>query len=252
MKVKAVIIDDDYFMSEVLKDLLAENHPSLIQVVGIANNGFEGLKIIEQARPDLVFLDIEMPDLNGFEILGMLKEISFQIIFTTAFSQYAIKAIRFNALDYLVKPIDPRELKQAIKRYQASHAQNANSKRVELALFNLKQATAADQILPLQLQDGEIRLRLSQIVSIAGERNYSIFRLSDKSKKLSAKNLAYFEEILSDKDFFRCHKSYLVNLLHIDCIQGDGFLLKDKQALIPISRRRKKGAKEWFINRSQK
>ena len=225
MKIKAVIIDDDYFMSEVLKDLLTENHPA-IEVVGIANNGFSGLKVIEQTQPDLIFLDVEMPDMNGFEMLSMLKEIPFQIIFTTAFSQYAIK------------------------RYQASHAQNANSKRVELALFNLKQATAANQILPLQLQDGEIRLRLSQIVSIEGERNYSILRLTDQSKKLSAKNLAYFEEILGDKGFFRSHKSYLVNVLHIDQTQGGHFLLKDHQTQIPISRRRKKEAKEWFFNHS--
>lgn len=251
MKIKAILIDDDYFITEVLKDLLRENHPS-IELLAVAHSGFDGLKVIEEHQPALIFLDVEMPDMNGFEMLSMLKEINFQVIFTTAYSQYAIKAIRFNALDYLVKPVDPKELRQAIRRFQKNLEQSSNQERVELALFNLQQEEVKDQILPLQLQDGEIRLRLSQIVRIEGERNYSVLRLADKSKKLSAKNLAYFEEILSDKDFFRCHKSYLINVLHIDCIQRDHFLLKDKQTLIPISRRRKKGAKEWFINRSQK
>ena len=251
MKIKAVIIDDNPFLAEALSDLLSEDYKE-IELIGIGYNGQEGLKLIEEGQPELVFLDVEMPDMNGFEMLSFLKEIKFQIIFITAHSHYAIKAIRFNALDYLVKPIVPAELRQAIKRFQKNRLKESNRKRVELALFNLQQNEATDQVLLLQLQDGDLSLILSQIVRIEGDRNYSIIHLVNHSKKLCAKNLAYFEEILSDKGFFRCHKSHLVNAFHIKAFQKEAFLLKSQELAIPISRRKKQEAKEWFLANQQK
>ena len=200
---------------------------------------------IQRLQPELVFLDIEMPDMTGFEMLRRLEHINFQTIFTTAHSSYAIKAIRFNALDYLVKPIDQKELALALERFHNNRASVINKKQVQIALANLNTNNTEDQILSLQTQEGQLRLPLKNIVRIEGERNYSYIHLSDQSKKLTSKTLGYFEDILLDKGFFRCHRSHLVNGHHLLKIQKDAFLFQD-QSSIPISRRKKSEARKWF------
>ena len=247
-KIRALLIDDNKFVVTVLSDMLKENHPE-IEVLGIANDGNDGLKKIEQFQPDLVFLDIEMPDMTGFEMLSHLDDITFQTIFTTSHSHYAIKAIRFNALDYLVKPIEELELKHAIKRYLSNTNKLENQGMVKQALLNLKTENAEEQTLQLPSQQGTISLKLTQIIRIEGERNYSYIFLSNGKKQLSSKTLGHFEEILSDKGFFRCHRSHLVNGTHIVSLKNnDHFVLKD-EASIPISRRKKTEAKNWFAQR---
>lgn len=243
MQVKSIIIDDDIFLATVLRDMLVEDYPH-IEVTGMAHSGAEGIHLIESAQPQLVFLDVEMPDMNGFEMLSLLKEINFQIIFITAHSHYAIKAIRFNALDYLVKPIDAKELRQSLKRFTVNPKKSLTPQRVELALFNLQQNNAGEQVLLLQLQDGDVQIKLNQIARIEGERNYSYIHLAGGSKKLSAKNLAYFEEILSEKGFCRCHKSHLVGARHIQALQKEAFITQGQE--VPISRRKKKEVKAWY------
>ena len=123
MKTKSLIIDDNPFIIDLLTEQLRQNHPDIL-VAGAGKSGQEGLDLIQKIQPNLVFLDVELPDMNGFEMLARLKEISFQTIFITSYAHYAIKAIRFNALDYLVKPIDLSDLKNAIKRYKAKVANN--------------------------------------------------------------------------------------------------------------------------------
>jgi len=244
MTIKALLIEDSQLMAAILEDLLKENHPE-IEILGIAKNGKEGLEMIAMLNPDLVFLDIEMPDMTGFEMLNKLDTINFQTIFITAHSHYAIKAFRFNALDYLIKPIKEDELKQSIKRFKADSSSTENQKQLEQALVNLKTQHVEDQKLILQTHQGTLSLALRQIVKIEGERNYSYIHLSDKTKELSSKSLGYFEDILADKGFFRCHRSFLVNRLHIDSIQNHNkFLLLDNTS-IPISRRKKSEAKKW-------
>ena len=244
-KIKSLIIEDNAFLLTVLSDILKENHPEL-EVLDTATNGKDGLNKINQLKPDLVFLDIEMPDMNGFEMLKKLDRINFQTIFTTAHSHYAIKAFRFNALDYLVKPIVPKELKEAINRFKSNISANNNQNLVKQALDNLVTEKVEDQILLLPSQQGAFSLKLKQIIRIEGERNYSYIFLSNGKKQLSSKTLGYFDEILSDKGFLRCHRSHLINGIHIEGIQkNESFVLKDK-SIIPISRRKKTEAKSWF------
>jgi two-component system LytT family response regulator len=230
---------------EILSDLLQEGN-NKIQLVGSAKNGKEALDLIQTERPDLVFLDVEMPDMNGFEVLASLPEINFQTIFVTAFSQYAIQAIRFNALDYLVKPIDPKELNLAIRRYR-SNGKADHQHQIQNALHNMNNKNALDQVLFLPTQEGGIKMVLRNIIKIEGDRNYSTFYLSTNKTKVSSKTLGHFEEILKGKGFFRCHRSFIVNHHHIDSMQKESFLLKDTSE-IPISRRKKTETKEWFIN----
>jgi len=194
---------------------------------------------------------VELPDMNGFEVFNRLKTIHFQIIFITAFSHYAIRAIRFNALDYLVKPIDSKELSEALKRFHETSG-NPHAAQVTQALENLETEQIGKQILQLNVQEGELRLRLETIVRIEGERNYSYIHLVDGSRRLASKTLAYFEEILTDKDFFRCHRSHLVNRDHVAAVSKNGSLHLTSDNSIPISRRKLKETRNWFEQTEQK
>lgn len=245
MKIKSLIIDDNAFIIDLLSDLLEQDHP-LVEVLDTAKSGEEALEKIGRHQPDLVFLDVELPDMSGFDVLAHLEDIAFQTIFITSFSHYAIMAIRFNALDYLVKPIEPKELAHALRRYRHNGHSNLNQQQVHLALNNLRQKNAQDQILYLPTQEGGIKMELKEIVKIEGDRNYSTIYLSNRKTKISAKTLGYFEEILDGKGFFRCHRSFILNHQHIEKLQKETFLLKDATE-IPISRRRKTAAKEWFL-----
>jgi len=240
--IKALIVEDNVFMATVLHDLLKE-HATDIAVLDIANTGKKALQLIASEKPDVVFLDIELPDMTGFELLQQLGDINFQTIFTTSHSHYAIKAFRFNALDYLIKPIQETELDEAVKRLLKSAG---NTIEVKHALSNLQSQSVEDQKLVLPTQNGTLRLPLKQITHIEGERNYSYIYLSNGSRELSSKNLAYFEDILIDKNFFRSHRSYLVNRYHINTLKNDQFVLKNGIE-IPISRRKIIEADTWFF-----
>ena len=240
--IKALIVEDNAFMATVLNDLLTQ-HATDIAVLNIANTGKKALRLIASEKPDVVFLDIELPDMTGFELLQQLGDINFQTIFTTSHSHYAIKAFRFNALDYLIKPIQETELDEAVKQLLKSAG---NTIEVKHALSNLQSQSVEDQKLVLPTQNGTLRLPLKQITHIEGERNYSYIYLSNGSRELSSKNLAYFEDILIDKNFFRSHRSYLVNRYHINTLKNDQFVLKNGIE-IPISRRKIIEADTWFF-----
>lgn len=246
MRVKSLLVEDNPFMAAILSDLLQENHPE-IEVMGIAKNGEEGLKKIKHLQPDLVFLDIEMPDMTGFEMLNRIETINFQTIFITAHSHYAIKAFRFNALDYLVKPIVAEHLDQSIKRFKSNKKSAVHQDQMQQALDNLNTEKIEEQKLVLPTEKGILQLPLKEITKIESERNYSFIHLSNGLKELSSKTLSHFEFILNEKGFFRCHRSFLVNRFHIDKISQDFFKLKDNSE-IPISRRKKSEAKKWFYN----
>jgi two-component system LytT family response regulator len=239
--VKALIVEDNVFMATLLHELLKQ-HAADITVLDIAHTGNKALQLIASEKPNVVFLDIELPDMTGFELLQQVENINFQTVFTTSHSHYAIKAFRFNALDYLVKPINENEFDETIKRLFRS---SGNSIEVKNALLNLEVQSVENHQLVLPQQNGTLRLLLKQITHIEGERNYSTIHLSNGSQELSSKNLAYFEDILSDKCFFRSHRSYLVNTYHIKALQAGHFVLKNGIE-IPISRRKETEAKTWI------
>lgn len=240
---KAIITEDNVFMASVLHDMLHQ-YKSEISVLDVVHNGIDSIKKIKSLKPDVVFLDIELPDMTGFELLQQLDDISFKTIFTTSHSHYAIKAFRFNALDYLIKPINENELEEAIKKL---HKTTDNSIDIKNALSNLQPQPIENQKLVLSTQNGTLRLPLKQITHIEGERNYSYIHLSNGGRELSSKNLAYFDDILTDKNFFRSHRSHLVNRYHVDALKDEKFILKSGFE-IPISRRKKTEADIWFFN----
>ena len=239
---KALIVEDNAFMATVLHDML-QQYAGKIAVTGIAKTGNDALSLIAAIKPNVVFLDIELPDMTGFELLQKIEHINFKTVFTTSHSHYAIKAFRFNALDYLVKPINESEFDETIKRLLRSANNNVEVKN---ALSNLAVLSVENQQLVLPQQNGTLRLALKQITHIEGDRNYSYIHLSDGSQELSSKNLAYFEDVLIDKNFYRCHRSFLINRLHIKALIDGNFILKNRIE-IPISRRKKTEAKTWFF-----
>ena len=243
--ISCIIIDDDPFIQDLLQDKLQQHFPE-IGVLGAGNNGREGIELINTLQPDLVFLDVEMTDMTGFEMLSQLPLIDFRVIFITSYKHYAIKAIKFNALDYLLKPFDLGELKNAIRRYKESRQQVSAHNTIQRALANLKSKNFADQTLVLRTQEGELHLLLKNIVSIEGDRNYSRIHLLQNRSELVSKTLSTLEELLDDKDFFRCHKSHLVNKLHIISEPKSLSLSLSNQTTIPVSRRKKEAFKEWY------
>ncbi len=182
-KIKCLIIDDDPFIVELLQDKLDQHFPE-VALLSTASSGREGLKKIASYSPELIFLDVEMSDMTGFEMLAQLSDIKFQIIFITSYSHYAIKAIRFNTLDYLLKPLDLGELKKAFKRYKTHSRTIPQRENIALAVQNSSNKYVANHMLILKTQDGALKLILRDIVHIEGDRNYSYIHLTNGTKKL--------------------------------------------------------------------
>lgn len=245
--IKCLIIDDDPFIQDLLQDKLSICFPE-IQILGIASSGKEGVESIRSLQPDLVFLDVEMSDMTGFEMLGQLESINFKTIFITSYNHYAIKAIRFNALDYLLKPFDLEELKEAIKRYKKYSNHKSDIDNIPMALSNLRSEDIPDQILTLKTQQGMLQLKLKHIIYVEGDGNYSIIHLNKERKELVSKTLSDLEDLLDNKGFFRCHKSYLVNKSHIESNRNSLSIVLSNKQNIPISRRKREQFKTWLNN----
>lgn len=245
MNIRTLIIDDDAFIRDLLKDKLSQHLPA-VDVMSTASSGAEGLQKIAAFKPDLVFLDVEMTDMTGFEMLAQVKDIDFETIFITSYSHYAIKAIRFNALDYLVKPIDLGELRKAIGRYKAKSQEVPKFENLQLALQNMAEKDTSNHRLVLQTQEGEMRLAIKDIIRIEGERNYSYIFLKNGKKKLVSKTLADLEELIDGKGLFRCHRSHLVNFRNIKKVENSITLIMADDVEVPVSRRKRDVFKRWF------
>ena len=199
----------------------------------------EGVRMIESQKPDLVFLDIQMPALSGFDVLKKLGDLTARIIFTTAHDQYAIEAIRFSALDYLMKPIDADELRRAVDRFLEKKAgEESNRELYQNFLRNISGSQQAFR-LALPTTEGTFFFQPDEIVRVEGENNYSRFFFTNRKPMMTSRTLKEYEEILSGHHFIRVHKSHLVNKHHVRALSPDGSLQMSDSAQIEISRRRK-------------
>jgi len=237
--IKALIIDDEASAANVLQ-LMIERHVPEITDLRIATKLSEAHSLINQFQPQLVFLDIVMPEKNGFEFLGEVKNIGFEIIFTTAFNEYAIRAIRFSALDYILKPINAEELKAAVSRFlQKRNQQLQTEGLLNNLMANLEKKNEADYKLAIPTISGTVFFSHSEIIRLEGDSNYSNFFLTQNRRYVSAKTLKEYEEILIKSTFIRIHKSHLVNRSFIDGFNNDGSVLLKDKTLLPVSRLRK-------------
>jgi len=240
---KAIIIDDEKHCITTLVWTLKEYCPD-VNIIGTAQNGEEGLELIKKLKPELVFLDVEMPMLNGLDMLQKIDDFFFKVIFTTAYDKYAIKAIKLNALDYLLKPIDKDELIVAIQKVK-DEKKGISPMQVDY-LNTITKTRMADKI-ALSLSTGLLFINLKDLVRVEGDGNYCNFILSDKRKILMSKKLGDAEELLSENiDFFRAHKSHIINLKFVDrYVRGEGgdIIMADGTS-IALSRNKK----EEFLN----
>ena len=237
--VKAVIVDDEPFCCSSLVILLERYCPE-VKVSGIYHSGDDALHAIPKQQPQVVFLDIEMPGMSGFEMLEKLPVIDFEIIFTTSYDQYAIKAIRFSALDYLLKPIDREELQKAVQKViQRSHY--PLPQQLEILLQKIHQPISSVQKIALPSMEGLQMVDVNSIISCASDSNYTIFFIRNKKKLVVSRTLKEIEEMLEEYPFLRVHNSYLINLNEIDkYVKGEGgYLVMSDGSTIDVSRSKK-------------
>ena len=235
---KAMIIDDESNSRELLTALATRYTPDL-EIVGQFDNGIDALKVINQLKPEVLFLDIEMPNMNGFDFLEQCTYTDFYLIFTTAYNEYAIKAIKNHAFDYLLKPIKRTEFISTIERLQKEKHNNQKSK-IEDLLNHLKQDKDDKKII-LATQDGMHFLEYSEIMFVKGDGAYTHYHCEDGSKYLISKTLKDAEAKLKDDRFKRVHASYIINFDFVKKYQrsdGGYFVMKDGTQ-IPVSRSKK-------------
>ena len=237
--IKAVIVDDEPFCCSSLVILLERYCPE-VKVTGIYHSGDDALQAIPEHHPQIVFLDIEMPGMNGFEMLEKLPAIDFEIIFTTSYDQYAIKAIRFSALDYLLKPIDREELQKAVQKV-IERSPHPFPQQLEILLQKIHQPISSAQKIALPSMEGLQMIDVNSIISCASDSNYTIFFIRNKKKIVVSRTLKEIEEMLEEYPFLRVHNSYLINLNEIDkYVKGEGgYLVMSDGSTIDVSRSKK-------------
>jgi two-component system LytT family response regulator len=243
--IKAVIIEDEANNRENLRLALASYCPD-IKLVGEADSALSGMDLIRQKQPDLVFLDIAMPNGNGFDLLESLERINFNIIFVTAFDQYALRAIKFAAVDYLLKPIDVLELKKAVNRVLDKRRREQKNDRLQVLLDNLQQQ---EQKIALPQTDHIEFVPVHSIIRCRGDRNYTHFYLRDGRHLLVSRTLKEYADLLEKSNFYRVHQSHLVNL---DCIKkyskrDGGTVVTIDEEIIPVARARKDQLLEYLL-----
>jgi two-component system, LytTR family, response regulator len=246
MSITAVLIDDEKHNIDNLRQLL-HAYCSQVEVIGDALNAEEGKTIILKDQPALVFLDIQMPHKTGFDLLKELNNPDFEVIFVTAHDQYAIQALRFAAVDYLLKPIDINELQSAVDRAEKKVRLKAQNSQLENLIDLLKsQHNKPDQRIALTTMKETRFVKTGEIVRCESSNNYSTFVLQDGESLLVCKPIYEYEEILKDYGFIRCHQSHLVNKSFIKSWKkeyGD-FLLLTNGTEVPISRNKKDSVKK--------
>jgi two-component system, LytTR family, response regulator len=235
----AIIIDDEMKGRIALKQKLLDYCPE-IKLVGEANSGKQGIQLIEQMRPDIVFLDIEMPGMDGFEMLKKISDKKFQIIFTTAYDHYAIKAIKFAAFDYLLKPVDIEELRQAVEKIINSHPQNHTVRKLEVLEQHLFSNNTLNKI-AIPTLDGLLFFNIDDIIYLEAHSNYTEIHFANNQKLTASRTLKEFEELLPADKFFRPHHSHIINLQYIKrYIRGDGGQIElQNGTVVSVSRKKK-------------
>jgi two-component system LytT family response regulator len=237
--ITATIVDDEPYSCESLATLLERYCPE-VKVLDICYSAARALKSINEQKPQLLFLDIEMPHMNGFELLERIPEIDFELIFTTSYDQYAIKAIRFSALDYLLKPIDKDDLQKAVQKAVNSN-DHVSPQQIKVLLQKLNQPSIAVNKIAIPTMEGLQMVFVESIISCSADRNYTVIMLKNNRKIIASRTLKDMEEMLEDYSFTRVHHSYLVNLNEVEkYVKGEGgYLLMSDGTNVDVSRSRK-------------
>jgi len=213
MTLKALIVDDEFNARNNLKILIDEFCPEL-QIIGLVESAAEARIIIEKEKPDVVLLDIAMPKEDGFSLLKSYENRDFSVVFTTAYNEYALKAFKENAIDYLEKPISIDDLQKAVQKVLKVHGSNEQRTPAELSELLDEATEGKNDRISIPTRDGYIIIRNTDIIHLEASDNYTMIYLIDGSRHLSSKNIKVYEENLNQEIFFRTHKSHIINVEH--------------------------------------
>lgn len=243
--IKCVIIDDESNCREDLSALIAYKYKDRLQIAGMAGSVKEGVSVINATLPDVVFLDIRMPEEDGFQLFKKFDRINFDIVFTTSYEEYAIQAIKHAAFDYLLKPVDPKDLESFLDRFDQQAKKISVANKIKLLLSQLESGDEPNILVSLPVGKEYKVINARDIHYCKADVNYTEIHTIGNAKFVVTKTLGKVEEILDYPFFFRCHKSYLVNLNHIDSYNKiDGWIRMKNQEVIYLADRRI----EEFIN----
>ena len=245
--IRAIIIDDEQACIDRLSRMLADAHAEDVAVVASCRTVKDGLDALMKLNPDVVFLDVQLQEHTGFDLLEQVPHIHLDVVFTTAFEKYAVQAFKFSAIDYLLKPVDPDDLRQAIAKVQGKLSSQEMSRKLDTLFHNLKTLEGVQKRISVPTLSGLEFVLVSDIIRCEADANYTHIVLKNHQKMTVARTLKEFEELLADYNFFRVHNSHLINLAHVvryDRGKG-GFVSMDDHSQIEVSTRRK----EEFLRR---
>lgn len=236
----SMIIDDEKPQQELLAEMLHDHFPEIV-VTDICSSVDEGIQTIKKTNPHLVFLDVLMPPKTGFDLLHELGEINFEIIFTTSYADFAIKAFKVSAVDFLLKPFGVNDLKPAIKKFEQRFHEKRTVNNIDILLQNLRSKISNKTKIALPSQKGFVFVEVLNIVRCEADNSYTTFFFTDNASLVVSKSIKDCEDILSDFNFFRVHLSHLINLNYVkEYMKGDGGQAKMTDgSIIDVSRRKK-------------
>lgn len=232
--IKTLIIDDEPIIREGLKNII-KNEEINLEIIGECGSVSEAVTIIKACKPELLLLDINLPDGNGFDIIQKTAEHNYNVIFVTAYDEFALKAIKLGALDYILKPIDPDELVEAVEKCNTRN----NKSVIERALISKETLENKPKRIVLRLQDSFQVLEFDEIIYCNSEGSYTTFYSNDGKKIMVSKSIKEYEKQLPEDLFIRCHQSYLVNVKYISKYEKEGYLLLRNEVRVPVSVRKK-------------
>lgn len=235
---KVVIVDDEERAGDALRLMLEKLVPAVSEIA-VCTDARQAAALINQVKPHIVFLDIKMPYLSGFDVLQQIPNQSFKVIFTTAFNEFAIKAIRFSAFDYLLKPVDVEELVDTVNRFITQQKEMVQHSALLKNMLQNMHDSAANFKLAIPFKEGVHFIQPSEILYCEGASNYTRFHTEEGKQYLTSKTLGEYEDLLEPYGFIRCHKSYIVNRNSIAYINHEGFIVLKNSAKVEISKRRK-------------
>lgn len=245
---KVLIVDDEAAARELLAELI-NNYCKTLDIVGQVASVKEALNAVEQTAPDLVFLDVEMPEANGFELLKLVPNPTFEVIFTTAYNQYAVQAIRFSALDFLQKPLSAEELISAVSRFESSRAEAATNElqKISVLLNNVREEKGVDKLVVPE-PSGFTVVNVNDILYLQSEKSYTDIILQNEGRITSSKPIRHYEELLPKASFYRISQSFIVKLEAIKRYRkGEGGVIELTNGFeIDVPRRKKQEFLKFF------
>ncbi|MCX8526450.1 LytTR family DNA-binding domain-containing protein [Chryseobacterium formosus] len=229
---KAVIVEDEYHLREALQMMIKITVDEKMEIIGFAEDLMDAIELINRSKPNVVFMDVMLKDTTGFEVLSKINHKDFHLIFTTAYEEFAIKAIKFSAIDYLLKPIDYEDLKTAIERIEEIDKE----KKRHQWILNSTDVKKLPERIVLPTQEAMHVVKFEQIIRCETSGSYTTFFLIDGKKIIVSKSLKYYEDLLDPNFFIRIHQSHLININYIISYSKEGTVLLQDKSNVPISR----------------